>query len=470
MLRTLRNRLILSHLLPLLILIPLLGIAIIYILETRVILPSLSDELVTEAGLIAELAGDQPGMWQDQESLELLIDRLSQKTNARLMLIDPSGVLIGSSDPSDVSRVGTILSDDDIAKVQKGFLTHDIDYSKGLEAQVIDVFAPVFTSGDQLVGIIRMSYPYMTIYDNLLQIRFLILLVVLFALLVGIGLGSFLAVTINKPIQQVTTAIGELAHGNKLEKLKLSGPEEIQSLARSTNVLFDRLLSLERTRKQLLANLVHEIGRPLGALRSAIESLTQGAEKDPLLFNDLKKGMDAQTARLQFLLNDLAHLHDQAFGSLELDRQKISQPEWLLTILRPWEEAAHKKNLEWRVDISENLRDFEGDPQRLAQAIENLVSNAIKYTPTGGLITVSAGADRTIFWVTVSDTGPGIPEDEKEKIFIPFYRGDQKRRIKQGMGLGLSIAHDVALAHGGEINLDSTVGIGSSFTIWIPLI
>jgi signal transduction histidine kinase len=198
--------------------------------------------------------------------------------------------------------------------------------------------------------------------------------------------------------------------------------------------------------------------------------LTQGAEKDPLLFDDLKKGMDAQAARLQYLLNDLAHLHDKAYGSLELDRQMIAQPDWLLTVLRPWEESAHKKNIEWRVDISENLRDFEADPQRLAQAIENLLSNAIKYTPKGGLITVSAGADRTIFWITVSDTGPGIPEDEKEKIFIPFYRGDQKRRIKQGMGLGLSIAHDVVLAHGGEINLDSTVGIGSSFTIWIPLI
>jgi signal transduction histidine kinase len=385
------------------------------------------------------------------------------------MLLDPTGVLIGSSDPSDANRIGTILSVTGIAEIQQGSIRHRIDYSKGLEADVIDVFAPVYASGNQFIGMVRMSYPYMTIYDDLLQIRFLILLVMVFALLIGIGLGSFLAITINTPIQQVTTAIGELAHGNKLEKLQLSGPEEIQSLAHSTNVLFDRLLILEKNRKQLLANLVHEIGRPLGALRSAIESLTQGAEKDPQLFDDLKKGMDAQTARLQYLLNDLAHLHDQAFGSLELDRQKISQPEWLLTVLRPWEEAAHKKNLEWRVDISEKLHDLEADPQRLAQAIENLLSNAIKYTPMGGMITVSAGADRTTFWVTVSDTGPGIPEEEKEKIFIPFYRGDQKRRIKQGMGLGLSIAHDVALAHGGEINLESTVGIGSSFTIWIPM-
>jgi signal transduction histidine kinase len=113
---------------------------------------------------------------------------------------------------------------------------------------------------------------------------------------------------------------------------------------------------------------------------------------------------------------------------------------------------------------------LEADPFRLAQAIENLASNAIKYTPRGGTITISAGAEKETFWVKVSDTGPGISPDEEDKIFTPFYRGDQKRRIKQGMGLGLSIALDVVTAHGGEICLDSIVGEGSDFTIWIPII
>jgi two-component system sensor histidine kinase BaeS len=470
MLRTLRSRLILSHLLPLLIVIPLTGLAFIYILEIKVILPGFSDRLVTEAQLMAELASEQPGLWQDPIKIDTLVNRLSTQTKARLMFIDPSGRLLASSDLSDSNRLGSVLTDIDISKIQGGNSISQIDYSKGLKAEVIDVFTPVYSSDHQLVGIVRLSYPYLTISDELLQTRFIIFGILAFALLTGIVLGSFLAVTINTPVQQVSKAISELARGNKLEKLDESGPEEIRSLIHSTNLLFERLHHLEQARKQLLANLIHEIGRPLGALRSAIQSLIQGAREDPQLYADLTKGMEAETARLQYLLNDLAHLHEQVFGSLELDREVISPSDWLFNVLRPWEEAARKKNLQWNLKIPDNLPDLEADPFRLAQAIENLASNAIKYTPRGGTITISAGAEKETFWVKVSDTGPGISPDEEDKIFTPFYRGDQKRRIKQGMGLGLSIALDVVTAHGGEICLDSIVGEGSDFTIWIPII
>jgi len=469
MLRTLRNRLILSHLLPLMIVIPLAGIAFIYVFENQVILPGLSDELVTEAKLIAELAGGRPELWQDADDLTDLTQRLIPQNDARLMFLDSSGRLLASTDPIDKDRLGTTMRGFDIAAVQKGDSTYHIDYSKGLRVDVIDVFTPVSSSDGQIMGIVRMSYPYTTIYDELLQMRFIILGILALALLLGIGLGSFLAVTINTPIQRVTEAIDELAQGNKLEKLDERGPAEIQSLVRSTNSLYERLHNLEQARRQLLANLVHELGRPLGALRSAIQSISLGAGNDPQMLSDLTTGMDAETIRLQYLLNNLAHMHDQVFGTLELDRQVISPSEWLLTVLRPWEEAAHKKNQQWSLQIPHDLQDIQADPFRLAQAIENLVSNAIKYTPKGGAITISAGTHQEDFWIKVSDTGPGIAPDEQEKIFAPFYRGDQKRRIKQGMGLGLSITHDLVLAHGGEITLESALEAGSSFTIWIPI-
>jgi two-component system sensor histidine kinase BaeS len=285
----------------------------------------------------------------------------------------------------------------------------------------------------------------------------------------GIGLGSFLAVTINTPIKRVTEAIDELARGEKIECVDLQGPEEIQSLVRSTNSLFERLQQLEKARKQLLANLVHEIGRPLGALRSAIQSLKLGAGEDPQLMEDLTTGMDAEASRLQRLLNELAHLHDQVFGTLELEREAISAHTWVTTVLRPWEAAAHKKNLNWSLEIPNDLPDFQADPLRLAQAVENLVSNAIKYTPRGGAVAVSLGQEAEALWIKVCDTGLGIAPEEQVKIFLPFYRGEQKRRIKQGMGLGLSITQDVVLAHGGEINLESKPGEGSCFVIWLPL-
>jgi signal transduction histidine kinase len=394
--------------------------------------------------------------------------RLSSQTEARLMFLDPAGNLLASSDDTDQGRLGQVISDIDISTVQKGYSASHIEYSKGLSANVIDVFAPVFGADTQVIGIVRMSYPYMTVYDELVQTRSIIFGILALILLIGIGLGSFLAVTISTPVRQVSHAISELAQGNKTEKLDESGPEEIQSLARSTNLLFESLRNLEKARKQLLANLVHEIGRPLGALHSAIQSISHGAAEDPQLLTELTKGMEAETAQLQFLLNDLAHLHDQVFGSLELERQTIALPDWLFSVLRPWEEAAHNKKLDWVLHIPQALPTLNADPNRLAQAIENLVSNAVKYTPKHGSITISAGTNNGAFWVKVSDTGPGISQEEQQKIFEPFYRGDQTRRIKQGMGLGLSIALDVVVAHGGEIQLESVPGEGSDFTIWIP--
>jgi signal transduction histidine kinase len=184
---------------------------------------------------------------------------------------------------------------------------------------------------------------------------------------------------------------------------------------------------------------------------------------------DLTTGMDDEAARLQHVLEDLAHLHDQVLGTLEMNLKPIDLSEWLPRMLLPWQEAALEKKLEWRADIPAGLPTVQADPVRLAQIVGNLASNAVKYTPPGKSVSVTAGADADWVWVRVSDTGPGIPPAELQRVFEPFYRGDQGKRIKQGMGLGLSIARDLALAHGGRLEVESPPGGGSRFTVWIPV-
>jgi signal transduction histidine kinase len=172
---------------------------------------------------------------------------------------------------------------------------------------------------------------------------------------------------------------------------------------------------------------------------------------------------------LQRLLDDLAHLHEQVLGPLELDLQKISLSQWLPTILRPWEEAARQKGIKWVVLLPTNLPAVQVDPTRFSQIIGNLISNAIKFTPAGGQIDLSAGMQAGKLWFRVSDNGPGIAIDEHEKIFNPFYRGQQKTRLSEGMGLGLSIIRDLVQAHQGTVILESELGKGSRFTIFSAL-
>jgi signal transduction histidine kinase len=229
------------------------------------------------------------------------------------------------------------------------------------------------------------------------------------------------------------------------------------------------LNSLEKARRQLLANLMHELGRPLGAIRSAVQALLHGADQDAQLSGDLLHGINEETIRLQHLLDDLSGLQEHVLGRLELKPSPVQLNDWLVSTLSPWEASARQKGLTWVEEISPQLPVAMMDSDRMAQAMGNILSNAIKFTPTGGEVMVRVKAEDDLLAMDVGDTGPGISEDEREKIFQPFYRGLHGRRIVEGMGLGLSIAKDIIAAHGGELQLETTPGRGSRFRLQIPL-
>ena len=469
MLNTLRGRFILSHILPLLIVIPLMGIAIIYLIETQFLIPSLLAELKGDALLLSQIAAQDLEIWDDPTYAQKLLSQASFRNDGRLMLLDSDGTLIASSDPADANLIGTQIEHPGLASAKQGQVVTQLRYSQAQGDDVADALAPVVAPNGQILGFVRLSYHYYSFTDQLYQLRYLLTGILIVALLLGTILGVTLAVNVGAPVQQVTDAVYALANGESSEALPEMGAYETRRLSRAVNTLFERLHSLERARKRLLANLIHEIGRPLGALRMGIEALTHGANRDPQFYGELLAGMDQETARLQRLLIDLSHLHEQALGVLELDREPLDLVTWLPGTLAPWEQAALQKRLHWVVNLPESLPVLQADPLRLGQVIGNLVSNAIKFTPSGGTVTIEIGEDEQQVWIQVSDTGPGIPPDAQEKMFEPFVRGGQGRRFPQGMGLGLSIARELAEAHGGRLELESEAGLGSKFTVWLPL-
>lgn len=467
--RSLRSRLILSHVLPLLVIVPVVGIALIYVLETQVVLENLSQELQGQAALVAELAVSHPDVWSDSEAAASFVTRTSEQLPARVMLLDTDGRLLASSDPADAGREGQSLNLREFPDVLSKEVSVHVDYSQQLRAEVADVLIPVRGPEQEVVGVVRLTHRLATVYDRFLRLRYLILGILAAGLVLGAGVGLTLALNLEQPIRRVTQAVYQLAAGDEQITLPEQGPEELRVLARAFNTLTQRLHSLETARRQLLANLVHELGRPLGALRSATQALLAGADEDETLRRQLLAGMDTHTAELQQLLNDLTRLHDRTIGDLELDRRPIDLLTWLPGMLAPWKEAAHGKDLHWETSLPDSLPAIVADPERLGQALGNFVSNAIKYTPTGGAVSVCAGSDDGDVWIRVSDTGPGIPAEDQERIFAPFQRVSAGRRFPDGMGLGLSIARDLVVAHGGHIDLESTPGEGSHFTMWIPV-
>ncbi len=469
MLRTLRRRLVLSHVLPLMVISPLMGLALVYILETQVLLTNLSGEMKAEAFLVAQLAGNRHGLWDSPPTAQQLVAQIAPNMAARVMLLDPGGHLLASSDPTDASRVGQQLDIPPLPRGSTGSVTTRTAYSRDQQAEVADVLVPVQDGEGHLLGIVRLTHRLSTVYEWFLRLRYLIAGVLTAGVLLGAGLGWALALNLSRPLGQVTRAVGRLAGGQQPVPIPEQGPEEILLLARAFNTLLERLQTLEKTRRQLLANLVHELARPMGALLSALQALQRGAGEDTALRQELLAGMQEEVVRLQRLVDNLAQLRDRILEPPSLVRQEVDLREWLRRTLAPWREAAHGKGLDWQLTLPDQLPEAEVDPDRLAQAVGNLLSNAIKYTPSGGTVSITAGFDQGSAWIRVSDTGPGIPPREQSRIFTPFFRGSQAGRFPQGMGLGLAIARDLVLAHEGELQLENTGRDGAQFLLRFPL-
>jgi signal transduction histidine kinase len=446
-----------------------MGVLLIYTLEGQILIPQLAKNLASNARLLAEISSAEFELWGDPILFESMISRVQLDSDIQVMFLDGQGRLLYSSNSNDLPNRGKLLNLPGVAKTQSGKEIAFTNYSiLNLSNVQVDVYEPVLNASNQVIGIVRLTYTIGSLYDIFAQLRWQILIALVLGLLLSALLGTWLAIGISRPVREVTDAIYSLATEQRREPVQERGPEEIRSQARAVNFLVEELHSLETSRRQLLANIVHELGRPLGALRSAIHALDKGAADDPKLMTDLTHGMDQETLRLQYLLDELASLYDKATGGLELDRKPVQTAAWLRSVLIPWQAAAEEKKISWQAEIPESLSSINIDSVRMAQVVGNLLSNAIKYTSAGGAITIVAGADEENFWMRVSDTGAGVQLDEREKIFQPFYRGNTGRRIKQGMGLGLTIARELATAHGGRLSVESEFGKGSTFTVSIP--
>jgi signal transduction histidine kinase len=288
------------------------------------------------------------------------------------------------------------------------------------------------------------------------------------AVLAGVVAGR----AITRPIRTVTRTAHAIAAGDYDRRVTPEGPAEINELSLAFNGMVEEVLSQRRVERDLLANISHELASPLGLIRGYAEALAEGViEGGPQQLAALRS-IRAETGRLERLTADLLDLALLETGQVSMQVEEVPVGELLAGLQERFTPLAQQAGVTVSVDVPAGLPPLHADGLRLEQVLVNLLNNALRHTPARGTIAMAARRNDRGLYVTVSDTGSGIPAEELPRIWERFYRVDQgrdRRDHEAGVGLGLAICRStIALMHG-TIIAESAPGTGTTFTLWLPL-
>jgi signal transduction histidine kinase len=275
-------------------------------------------------------------------------------------------------------------------------------------------------------------------------------------------LGGLLAFTFTRTLRELTEATNEVAAGKLGRQVKIRSRDELGDLASSFNKMSLDLQQATRARRQMTADIAHDLRTPLSVISGYAEALSDGKlPGSPEIYAILHQ----ETQQLNNLVEDLRTLSLADIGELSLTLQPADPRSMLERVAARHALAAELKGVTLAVETSDELPQVRVDPERMDQVFNNLVGNALRYTPAGGRILLSAGAAGDGLRFQVQDSGSGISAEDLPHVFDRFYRGDPARQQNGESGLGLAIAKSIVEAHGGSIRVESTNGQGARFTI-----
>jgi signal transduction histidine kinase len=285
-------------------------------------------------------------------------------------------------------------------------------------------------------------------------------------------LGLALAQSVAAPLRRLAIVVGRFRPTASLERVPEEGPSEIRTLAAAFNQMSARLVELEGSRRALLTGIVHELSRPLGAIKAAAQTIRKNP--DPELAAELATGIDGQIEQLRLQVEDLALLSELEYQGIRMNFELVDVGELVEQQCRQAALTASDRGTTLNWTVSPTLPLIKADAKRISLVVDNLIHNALKYTSAGGAVHVQAMSELsngapTYVVIKVRDNGPGIAKAEQERIFQLFYRSPAQQRRHQGMGIGLALARQLAEAHGGTLTVRSEEGNGSEFTLRLPL-
>lgn len=430
------------------------------------------ERIATVAGSTGLLVRQRASQFAEGPQAQLLMTRETRDTlivapvaepaaaafNATITIVNELGLTVASAQPPDRDRL------------EAQGLRRDTGVVPARAQFPVDL-----PDGTQAVYAVIVSDPFSTREETMEQIRGALIGAGLLALLVSLVTGIIAARGLAVPISRLRGIARSVAHGNLDERVEPSGVLEIDELGQQFNVMADRLagtlrmLEADRDRlREFVADVSHELRTPIAALRMYTELQSTGETDDETRAELLERSIE-QIGRLEWLSTNLLDLSRIDAGIFPLDMRLGDLRDPVQAVVQAMSEEALARGV--TLDSAAPARPVElrFDRERMVQLMTNLVGNALKFTARGGGVSVRLEDEPEQVSISVSDTGHGIPADELPRIFDRFYRGTNTGDARaSGSGLGLAIVRSIVEMHGGRIGVDSEVGRGTEFRIFLP--
>lgn len=398
------------------------------------------------------------------ENINELLIWLANVYSGRIMIIDSDLKIVTDTYDLDVGRISV---SEEVVDCFKGNGTTQYDDKN----DYIELTIPIrYTGQEEIVGVMLVSVSTNEISASIdiLEQKGSMLLVIIFVFV--LLLAIVLSGVVVKPFGRVTKAIEDLTDGFLDGEISVNDYSETELITDAFNKMLTRVKALDDSRQEFVSNVSHELKTPLTSMKVLADSLV-GQENVPIeLYQEFMQDIADEIDRENNIITNLLDLVKLDKKAVEMRIDIVNINEWLETILKRLKPIASKRNIELILDSYRSVQ-AEIDEVKLALAISNLVENAIKYNLEDGWVKVSLDADHKYFYISVADSGMGIPEESLNHIFERFYRVDKSHSTEiEGTGLGLAIAKNAVRMHYGQIKVESIEGEGTIFSVRIPLI
>lgn len=400
-----------------------------------------------------------------RDVIDAELEMISSLYEGRVMIIDSSLKVL--KDTYGISEGKTIISEE-VIKCFRGQVTNNYDREHGY-IEMTTFITDASSNTGEIIAVMLTSISNESIAANLEVLGQKALILECLIIVVVVAMAMVLSVVMTRPFNRVTEAINEVKAGYRDDSISVQGYAETNHIVEAFNQLLKRMRVLDNSRQEFVENVSHELKTPMAAIKVLADSLLAQGDAPAELYREFLEDIASEIDRENQIITDLLALVKMDKKAQELNIISLNVNDLVELILKRMRPLARKKDVEI-VFESMRLVVAEVDEVKMSLIMTNLVENAIKYNKEHGWVKVDLDADHQYFTFRVSDSGLGIPEDSLAHIYERFYRVDKSHsREIGGTGLGLAITKNSVLMHRGMITVVSEEGVGTTFTVKIPL-